>query len=124
MQPWPKRVFVNPPYGFIHTKSSQGAWSKKLIESYEAGITAEAILLVTAVPEKKWFQPLYDYAICFTDHRIYFYNAHKVGSQPAQGSAFVYFGKNGKKFAEIFSEFGPVIPANVVIRRQKPQPLT
>jgi len=44
---WPGRVFCNPPYGLIHSKSSQGTWSRKLIESYRTGITTEAVLLVS-----------------------------------------------------------------------------
>lgn len=108
-QDWRGRVWCNPPYGLINSKSSQGTWVRKLIRSYESGVTTEAILLVSAVPEKKWFQALYAYIICFTDHRIHFYNEHTIGAQPALGSAFIYFGKNKQKFIDIFSQFGSVL---------------
>jgi hypothetical protein len=70
------RVFLNPPYGRDEdNESNQERWSQKLIEEYTCGNIAEAILLVNAVTDRKWFQPLYQFPICFTDHRIRFYNS-------------------------------------------------
>ncbi len=122
-QEWHGKVWCNPPYGLIHSKSSQGTWVRKLIESYRTGVTIEAILLVSAVPEKKWFQVLYDHPICFTDHRIHFYNERIIGAQPALGSTFIYFGKNTQKFIDIFSQFGSVL-LRISKPRQTVQPLS
>src|SRR5438876_2591321 len=72
---WNGRVWLNPPYGFHSKKGNQSRWNQKLIEQYQAGITSQAVLLVNAKTSEKWFQPLYDYPICFTNHRIRFYNA-------------------------------------------------
>jgi hypothetical protein len=107
--PWDGKVFVNPPYGRDDI-SNQERWSHRLIEQYRAGITTEAILLVNAVTDRAWFQPLWDFPICFTDHRVPFYRpGGEAGAQPVCGSAFVYFGDNPDGFAEVFKRFGAVV---------------
>lgn len=106
---WAGRVWLNPPYGREEGGSNQEAWSRRLIEQFEAGITKEAVLLVNANTEAKWFQPLYNYLICFTNHRIRFYNTEGTPSQPTQGNAFIYFGNQQERFTELFSQFGVVI---------------
>lgn len=106
---WHGRVWLNPPYGRDEGGSNQEAWSRRLIEQFEAGITKEAVLLVNANTEAKWFQPLYNYPICFTNHRIRFYNTEGTSSQPTQGNAFIYFGTRPERFVELFSTFGVVI---------------
>jgi hypothetical protein len=55
---WHGRVFLNPPYGKERGKSQQEIWSHRLIAQYKAGITTEAVLLVTAATSEKWFRPL------------------------------------------------------------------
>lgn len=108
-RPWPGRVWLNPPYGFDGGVSNQETWTRQLIERYTAGLTEEAVLLVNANTEAKWFQPLYAYLICFTNHRIRFYNAEGDSSQPTQGNALVYFGKQERRFLELFRRFGTVV---------------
>lgn len=108
-QPWQGRIWLNPPYGFEDGKSNQEIWSHQLIERYRAGLVAEAILLVNANTEAKWFQPLYSYLICFTNHRIRFHGANGTSNQPTQGNALIYFGRQHKRFIEIFSRFGTVV---------------
>lgn len=107
----PARVFLNPPYGFGEEgKSNQEIWSHRLMGQYKMGFVSEAVLLVNATTEAKWFRPLkYDYLICFTDYRIRFWNSEK--DQPTQGNAFIYFGPREKKgkFIEMFSRFGVVM---------------
>lgn len=110
-KPWPGRVFLNPPYGkHSGNVSNQQRWAWRLIEQYEAGITTEAVLLVTAATSERWFQPLWNYPICFTAHRIAFVNEHgeKVRGN-TKGGAFVYMGPQGERFCELFAEFGPVV---------------
>lgn len=108
-RPWPGRVWLNPPYGIEDGGSSAGLWASRLIEQYRAGITTEAILLVNAVTERRWFQPLWDFPICFTDHRIRFYTSEGTPQQPVSGNAFVYLGENIYTFAFVFLGFGPVV---------------
>jgi ParB family chromosome partitioning protein len=102
-------VFLNPPYSRRAGKSNQSLWSKKLVDEFGAGrIRRAAILLVTAATGQKWFQPLFDHPICFTNHRIHFDNVdtHK---HPTIGSAFIYFGSERDLFAQEFAEIGTVI---------------
>ena len=102
------RVFLNPPYGRDEDGSNQARWSARLIDQYRSGTTKEAILLVNAVTGEKWFAPLWDYTICFTDHRIKFYNTDGEYSQPTHSNAFIYFGPDPVKFARVFSHLGVV----------------
>lgn len=112
---WTGNVWLNPPYGRIDGDSNQDIWSTRLIEQYEAGITKQAVLLVNAVTDRKWFQPLWNYTICFTDHRIRFYTPDKQPGQPTHGNVLVYFGDNVQDFVNHFSQFG------VVVQRLNPQ---
>lgn len=115
-KPWHGRVWLNPPYGRDLAGSNQDVWSRRLLEQYRAGITTEAILLVNANTEAKWFQPLYDYLICLTNHRIKFYTNDGTPSQPTQGNALVYLGNDPQqkdRFQDIFERFGVVIERRV-----------
>lgn len=103
---WPGRIWLNPPYGVDGPR-----FIARLIEQYQSGVTTEAVLLVNANTEAKWFQPLYEYLICFTNHRIRFYNHSGASSQPTQGNALVYFGNQKRRFIEVFKQFGVVCQA-------------
>lgn len=108
LKAWPGRVFLNPPYGIEHGESNQARWSRRLIEQYHTGVTSEAVLLVNAVPSNSWFAPLWEFPICFTDHRIHFYNVTAEAAQPTHSNAFVYLGPQIARFVRIFSRFGVV----------------
>ncbi len=124
-KPWTGRVFVNPPYGQESGASNQGVWSERLIAQYTRGITTEAVLLVNAVTERNWFQPLWDYPICFTNHRIAFYKEKLAPPAPTHGNAFVYFGKQEQRFVSIFSRFGTVVKRVSFLERDvMPTPLS
>jgi hypothetical protein len=111
---WRGRVFLNPPYGYdAGDMSNQERWSARLIEQYEAGSVTEAILLVNAVTDRQWFQPLWKYPMCFTDHRIRFYRPGGEPGTPVIGSVFVYFGANHMEFARVFRQFGAVVLAAI-----------
>jgi DNA N-6-adenine-methyltransferase (Dam) len=108
-------LFVNPPYGRRGAISNQALWSARLISEFNAGhITTGAILLVNACTSEKWFQPLYQYPICFTNHRIRFYNGN--GTQPTKGNAFIYFGNEPERFFREFMNLG------AVVMRVRPKP--
>ena len=110
-------IWLNPPYGREKdNQSSQEVWTCKLIAEYETGHVAQAILLVNASTSTGWFQRLWNYPICFTDHKIRFYNERVAASQPTHGNAFVYFGKMQTRFIEVFTRFGVVITPNGVHR--------
>lgn len=107
--PWGKKVWLNPPYGFDGGTSNQEIWTDELRGRYKSGEVDEAVLLVNANTEAKWFQPLYGYLICFTNHRIRFYNTAGQSSQPTQGNAFVYFGTQEERFVDLFRRFGTIV---------------
>lgn len=52
-----------------------------------------------------YFQPLFNGVMFFTNHRIPF----EGNGNTTQGSCFVYFGGNEKKFVEEFSQYGIVM---------------
>jgi hypothetical protein len=102
-RPWnAATVFLNPPYGKLKGKSQAGVWLQKLISEYKSGNVREAILLVNASTSESWFQSLYDYPICFTNHRIPFWSQDGKGKAPTKGNVFTYFGKNVDRFASVF----------------------
>jgi len=106
---WYGRVWLNPPYGHDDKKGNQARWSARLIEQYQAGITTQAVLLVNAVTDRKWFQPLWNYPICFCDHRIAFYTSKAKEPAPTHGNVLVYFGSHVEEFSYVFSQFGHVV---------------
>lgn len=105
---WSGRVWLNPPYGRGEDGSNQAAWSKKLIDEYKAGHVTEGMLLVNAATGNKWFADLWEFPICFVDHRIRFISPRGDYSQPTHSSVIVYLGSNEGRFVELFSEIGTV----------------
>lgn len=117
---WHGRVWLNPPYGREEgeTDSNQARWSRRLIAEYMAGRVTEAVLLVNATPSNKWWAPLWDFPICFTDHRIRFYSADGVMSGPTHSNALVYLGPNVDAFDRVFTRLGVVaVRRSLWIRR-------
>jgi len=87
-----------------------GPFVARLVEQFKAGITTEAIVLVNAnSTETKWFAPMWDYTLCFTDHRIDFETPAGAKNGSTHGSVFVYLGKNTEAFAREFDQFGYVV---------------
>jgi hypothetical protein len=110
-QAWHGRIWLNPPYGRTETNaSSQGVWADYLIDQYQRGSVDSALLLINAKTSEKWFQPLWDYAVCFVSPRI---NFDAPPGAPANGSnhgsAIVYLGRDYETFARVFGEFGRII---------------
>jgi hypothetical protein len=114
-KPWHGSVFLNPPYGRDEDSESNVAqWIARLLAEYECKNITEAILLVNATTERKWFQALWQFPICFTNHRINFYNAEGEQKQPTQGNAFIYLGPHKLTFAATFEQFGTIVQRLVV----------
>lgn len=108
---WFGRVFLNPPYGKERGRSNQESWSARLLAEFQAGRVAEAILLVNANTETRWFQPLWAYPICFIRGRIAFWQPQgrrSASSRGTHGSVFVYLGRRPEEFLTIFTRFGVV----------------
>lgn len=102
------RVFMNPPY----SAGLCGRAINRFIDQYEAKAFAEGIVLVNNATDTRWFNALVKHcdAICFTDHRISFWNADRKNvSGNTRGQAFFYFGKHVSKFKQIFEKHGFVV---------------
>lgn len=111
LQEWHGRVWLNPPYGKIGNKSSQGIWAQYLKAEYEAGRVIEAVLLVKAAVGYEWFEKLWDeWPVCFARERLSFIRSDgDAKGQSKQGTAFFYLGDDAGRFIEVFSQFGRVI---------------
>lgn len=105
-------VWLNPPYARTKTyQSGIRAWVEKALRAYDAGTIQQAILLVTTEMNAQWIQPLYQFSICFPNHRVKFISPKKDKRGKYQhmfGACFVYMGPNKVKFEEVFTQFGPV----------------
>jgi len=104
-QEWKGRIWLNPPWG-----QAGPDFVGKLVESYKAGTVTAAVLLVNShATDTKWFQPLWDFTLCFTCPRIKYWQPNGGGNSPTNGSTFVYFGSDKEKFVEVFSKYGVVV---------------
>lgn len=99
-QTWKGRVYMNPPYG-----REIREWVEKLHEEYQAHNTKEAIALLPARTDTKWFRILRKYPRCFIHGRLKFGNAKNSAPFP---SVVVYLGVQQEKFRQVFSELGDV----------------
>ena len=117
LYPWHGRVWLNPPYSALkqetgRTGSREGyakPFIRKLIREYERGNVTEAILLVVSDTDAGWFQWLYDFLICFADHKIRFNRPGRASEGQFFGSCFVYFGEHEQRFIDVFSSIGTVV---------------
>jgi hypothetical protein len=113
--------WLNPPYGKTAGRSNQEIWSQRLLAEYQRGRVGAAILLVNAEPGNRWFRPLWNYPLCFTDHRIRFYTEDGERNAPTHSNCFVYlppaYGRDAavKHFVKVFRRFGAVVTPNGVV---------
>lgn len=105
-QEWSGRVFLNPPYGGLCP-----SFIRKLIEQFQARRVQQAIVLVNAhATDTSWFGLLWDYTLCFTDHRIEFFAGTGARSTSStNGNVFVYMGQHAERFREVFQQFGRIV---------------
>ena len=109
---WWGNVFNNPPYGWTDTwESCQGIWTTKARDEYAAGRVTQFFLVVNAVPDRKWFAPLWDFALCFPYERVCFLDATTLEpqKQPTHPSVFVYAGPHVERFEARFRTFGRIV---------------
>jgi DNA N-6-adenine-methyltransferase (Dam) len=97
------RIWCNPPYGGL-----TGKFTGRIIDAYEDGDIEAAILLVNAHgTDTSWFQRLWDYHLCFTDHRIAFISSDGEQQANTAGSVFAYLGDRSEAFKAEFLQYGP-----------------
>lgn len=130
LQPWYGRVWLNPPYGFIHPemKRSTKSWQKVFVEhalsEYEKGHVEQIILLLLgSTVFRTFFQPLWQYPVCLNPIQTKFAREDGSTGQFGFGSIFVYLGPHEQKFIEHFSPFGRIAKA-IDTPRQRVTPLS
>jgi DNA N-6-adenine-methyltransferase Dam len=108
---WFGRVFTNPPYGKTDDGNSlAAAFCNKAIMQFIVGNIEAGIVLVNSLHSQSWQAPLYNYPICFVDHRIQFVSADgEQNKNPTFQNIFVYLGRDLPMFAKIFTRFGYVM---------------
>ena len=129
-QDWYGNIWLNPPYGSIDVvkrgRAGQQGVAKpfifKAIQGYEQGTITQAIVCVTTDTDAKWFLPLWEYLICFADHKVHFYRPGLPNMGQFFGTSFVYLGKNVQAFIDTFRAFGPIAKAIAWPRRETEQP--
>ena len=95
---WNGKVFVNPPYG-----REIGRWTSRLDSEYHNGNVDEAILLVPARVDTKWYDSIADHPVCMVRGRVHFSNCNSSAPFP---SALFYFGTNTTRFSKVFGGLG------------------
>ena len=116
-QPWHGRIWLNPPYGKINNRSTIDLWIRKLISAYQSREVEQAILLTTCDSDNQWFQLLWNYLICFTNHNVHFFKpingVIRKDSRSTQmfGTVFTYIGPNEQAFIDTFRQFGTIAKA-------------
>lgn len=110
---WKGKTFLNPPY----SRGNIEPFTRKLINHHKEGAVPRAIELLPNWTERRWFQLLWNYPICFTDHRIDFINGFdmKLCGNPEGGSCFIYFPdlydyeNDCERFGHVFKQFGHIV---------------
>lgn len=97
---WSGRVFLNPPYGDALTD-----WAEKVV--VEERNYDEAVVLVPARTETRWWHVLPADVVCFFKGRLSFFNGATGQTGPAPfPSAALYVGGQPERFAEAFGDAG------------------
>jgi len=109
-------AWMNPPYG----RTIKKFVSKAAHESYlEAN--GNTIALLPSRTDTSWFQPLFDFPICFVRGRLKFKNVHLPSYNPSGDfkmspapfpSAIIYIGRNtdmASAFRKEFSQYGRIV---------------
>lgn len=99
---WSGRVFLNPPYGDALTD-----WAEKVV--VEERNYDEAVVLVPARTETRWWHVLPADVVCFFKGRLSFFNGATGQTGPAPfPSAALYVGAHADRFAAAFADAGLV----------------
>lgn len=103
---WAGRIWLNHPF----SRQNNPKWIPYLQAHYEGGLIDQACCICYACTSEAWFQPLYDYPLCFLSPRTdYFTESGQIVDGVTKGSVVAYFGRNTRSFVRNFSPFGRVM---------------
>lgn len=97
---WYGKIYVNPPYG-----ETIGLWIDKVIEEYSNGNIEQAVLLLPARTDTKWFRKLNKHLLCFVNGRLKFSGHNNSAPFP---NVIVGVGCNENDFINVFGKMGDV----------------
>jgi ParB family chromosome partitioning protein len=105
-QKWYGTVWMNHPF----SRANNPKWIEKLRTEYELGDVEQACSICFAATSESWFQPLYDYAMCFLAPRTNYYLPDgTLKPDVTKGSVVTYMGRNVYGFIQAFKSFGRVM---------------
>ena len=102
-----KTVWLNPPYG-----QYTGRFVRKLLRHYYDDDIEQAIILLNANPGRAYWRGLWEFPVCFTQHRIRFFDADgNQQDRPPHENAFIYLGPivRWPTFYDVFKSQGVVV---------------
>jgi len=109
---WHGNVWLNPPYGKDEKrkKGNKALWTREVIDRFNRGEIMSACVLVTNSTCEKWFQPIWDFPVCFMHRRIKFETGTVVQTnQPTVGTVVFYLGNNPAAFIREFRQHGHIV---------------
>lgn len=100
--PWSGSLCLNPPYG-----PAVRDWIAKACHEYASGRIIEALLLLKASTDARWFGLLMSYGavVCFIRGRLCF---NDLGRDAPFASMLAYLGPRRKEFERVFGECGVI----------------
>ncbi|NJL06354.1 MAG: hypothetical protein HC911_15895 [Chloroflexaceae bacterium] len=105
---WHGRVWLNPPYG--RGRANHAAFVGKLLTEYRVGRVQAACVLVRSATSEAWFQPLWQFPICFVRGRVRFLSpsdgAARAGN--THGTAIAGVGVDRDRFIAEFAPLGAI----------------
>jgi phage N-6-adenine-methyltransferase len=102
-QKWEGRVYMNPPYGRTII-----SWTTKLRDELHRGWATEAVALLPARMDTRWWHELAPPVVCFIRGRIQFSGYEQAAPFP---SAAAYFGGHEEAFVRAFGPLGQMYRA-------------
>jgi phage N-6-adenine-methyltransferase len=106
---WHGKVYMNPPYG-----REVAQWVEKVSAEYQAGNISEAIVLIAARTDTRWFNLLVNNGgtWCAVEGRLLFSTpGMKTSNSAPFPSAIFYLGDNQQDFYHCFKHHGPIYRA-------------
>jgi hypothetical protein len=105
-QPWFGNVWMNHPF----SRANNPKWIDKLRVEYEIGEVRQACCICFAATSESWFQPLFDYPLCFLSPRTnYLLPDGTLKEDVTKGSVVAYLGINILAFVEEFKPLGSIM---------------